>query len=94
MIDNALKYAPADSTVTIEVAASPCVQVKVSDQGPGFPPDEIETLTRRFERGQNATGTIGSGLGLTIAQDVATAHGGTLVLMNQPEGGACVILSL
>lgn len=94
MIDNALKYAPADSTVTIEVAASPCVQVKVSDQGPGFPPDEIETLTRRFERGQNATGTIGSGLGLTIAQDVAIAHGGTLVLMNQPEGGACVILSL
>ncbi|WP_120633982.1 sensor histidine kinase [Ruegeria sp. EL01] len=94
MIDNALKYAPADSTVTIEVVDSPCVQVKVSDQGPGFPPDEIETLTRRFERGQNSTGTIGSGLGLTIAQDVATAHGGALDLMNKPEGGACVILSL
>ncbi|WP_420585483.1 sensor histidine kinase N-terminal domain-containing protein [Ruegeria sp.] len=92
MIDNALKYAPADSVVEIEVTAKP--EVRVSDAGPGFPPDEIAHLTRRFERGKNATGTIGSGLGLTIAQDVATAHGGTLVLENRPKGGACVILSL
>ncbi len=94
MIDNALKYAPADSTVVIDVTATPRVQISVRDEGPGFPPDEIETLTRRFERGQNATGTIGSGLGLTIAQDVAVAHGGALVLSNQSKGGACVTLSL
>ncbi len=94
MIDNALKYAPADSIVEIEVTATPDVEVKVSDSGPGFPAEEIEQLTRRFERGKNAAGTIGSGLGLTIAQDVATAHGGTLVLTNKPTGGACVILSL
>lgn len=94
MIDNALKYAPADSTVEIDVNTTPGIQITVSDSGPGFPPDEIDMLTRRFERGQNATGTIGSGLGLTIAQDVATAHGGSLVLTNQQKGGACVILSL
>ncbi len=94
MIDNALKYAPADSIVEIEVTATPEVEVKVSDSGPGFPAEEIEQLTRRFERGKNAAGTIGSGLGLTIAQDVATAHGGNLVLTNKPTGGACVILSL
>ncbi len=94
MIDNALKYAPADSIVEIEVTATPEVEVKVSDSGPGFPAEEIEQLTRRFERGKNAAGTIGSGLGLTIAQDVATAHGGTLVLTNKPTGGACVILLL
>ncbi|WP_170790171.1 sensor histidine kinase [Ruegeria lacuscaerulensis] len=94
MIDNALKYAPADSVVDIEVTATPDVAVKVSDSGPGFPAEEIEQLTRRFERGKNAAGTIGSGLGLTIAQDVATAHGGTLVLNNKPTGGACVVLSL
>ncbi|MEM9125877.1 MAG: HAMP domain-containing sensor histidine kinase, partial [Pseudomonadota bacterium] len=93
MIDNALKYAPADSTVTIDVTASPEKQIRVCDQGPGFPPQEIDNLTRRFERGQNAAGTIGSGLGLTIVQDVATAHGGALTLTNQSKGGACVILS-
>lgn len=94
LIDNALKYAPPDSIVEIRVTKEPSAQIMVSDQGPGFPPDEIEMLTRRFERGQNSAGTIGSGLGLTIAQDVAIAHGGALVLTNQPEGGACVILSL
>ncbi len=92
MIDNALKYAPADSIVEIEVTAKP--EIKVSDTGPGFLPSEVDRLTRRFERGENAVGTIGSGLGLTIAKDVATAHGGMLVLSNRPKGGACVTLSL
>ncbi|MGV6804055.1 MAG: sensor histidine kinase N-terminal domain-containing protein [Ruegeria sp.] len=94
MIDNALKYAPVDSTVDIVVSGESGVQIKVIDTGPGFPPQEIDRLTRRFERGENASGTIGSGLGLTIAQDVATAHGGSLILTNQPQGGACVTLSL
>jgi len=94
MVDNALKYAPAESTVIIEIATTPCARIVVTDQGPGFPADEITTLTRRFERGRNAAGTIGSGLGLTIAQDVAEAHGGSVALSNQPEGGACVTLSL
>lgn len=94
MVDNAMKYAPSDSAVEITIIAHPEPQIQVRDSGPGFPPDEIDTLTRRFERGQNAVGTIGSGLGLTIAQDVATAHGGALILKNRSKGGACVILSL
>ncbi|PTX56174.1 two-component system sensor histidine kinase TctE [Litoreibacter ponti] len=92
VIDNALKYSPAESVVEITLTASP--QVIICDEGPGFPPDEIDTLATRFQRGGNAKGTIGSGLGLTIAQDVAVAHGGALKLENRPEGGACVTLSL
>lgn len=94
LIDNALKYAPSDSTVDIAVSNTPRVQITVCDTGPGFPLEEVDTLATRFTRGRNAKGTIGSGLGLTIAKDVATAHGGDLVLSNQPEGGACVTLSL
>ncbi|WP_170468145.1 sensor histidine kinase [Ruegeria arenilitoris] len=94
LIDNAMKYAPSDSKVEISLLMHPTPQIQVRDAGPGFPPDEIDTLTRRFERGQNAAGTIGSGLGLTIAQDVATAHGGSLILRNRKKGGACVTLSL
>ncbi|WP_171235129.1 sensor histidine kinase [Ruegeria sp. HKCCA6837] len=94
MIDNALKYAPPDSSVRIEVTSAPTAQIRVKDRGPGFPPNETDTLTRRFERGKNASGTIGSGLGLTIVQDVATAHGGELELANRQGGGACVTLSL
>ncbi len=94
MVDNALKYAPAESVVEIEVSQGAQAQISVRDQGPGFPPSEIDTLTRRFERGKNAAGTIGSGLGLTIVQDVAKAHGGDLILTNRKGKGACVTLLL
>ncbi len=94
LIDNALKYAPAESVIEVHVTngASACVEIR--DQGAGFPPAQIDELVTRFARGENADGTIGSGLGLTIAQDVAVAHGGTLVLQNREEGGACVTFSL
>lgn len=94
LLDNAIKYGPADSTINITVKGAPRPRIIVCDHGPGFPIDEIATLTARFKRGQNAQNTIGSGLGLTIAQDVATAHGGRIDLANHMEGGACVTLSL
>jgi len=94
IVDNALKYSPSDSEVIIDVSSMPSPQVKVTDQGSGFPVDEINSVTTRFARGRNAEGTIGSGLGLTIANDVAIAHNGKLTIENQAEGGACVIFSL
>lgn len=94
MVDNALKYSPTESDISIRVAAHPRPKIEICDQGPGFPPDEIDGLVSRFSRGHNAKGIIGSGLGLTIAHDVAQAHGGTLTLSNLEEGGACVTFSL
>ena len=94
LIDNALKYSPSEGVVCIIVTATPNVRICVCDSGKGFPSEELDTLTTRFKRGKNAEGTTGSGLGLTIAMDVAKAHGGNLKLSNQPEDGACVTLSL
>ena len=94
LIDNAMKYGPAESSIEITISSSPGPRITICDHGPGFPTNEIETLTNRFQRGANAKDTIGSGLGLTIARDVAMAHGGGIDLENQPEGGACVTLSL
>ncbi len=94
LIDNALKYSPGECGIDIRVIASPRPTVEIRDQGPGFPEDQIGGLTARFSRGDNATGIIGSGLGLTIARDVALAHGGDLTLSNLPEGGACVCFAL
>lgn len=90
VIDNALKYSPSESVISITVLPSPSPRVIVCDQGPGFPSNQMSILTERFTRGDNAQGTIGSGLGLTIAQEVAVAHDGTLELSNLPKGGACV----
>jgi two-component system sensor histidine kinase TctE len=94
LIDNALKYSPSESVISIEITDTPTPQLEIRDQGPGFPHSEINTLTGRFTRGTNATGIIGSGLGLTIAQDVANAHGGEITLTNHPKGGACVTFLL
>lgn len=94
LVENALKYAPEESEITLEVGASPRPRVEVRDEGPGFPPAQMQGLAARFSRGDNAKDTIGSGLGLTIAQDVAAAHGGELTLDNMPEGGACVTFLL
>lgn len=94
LIDNAMKYGPVESTIEISVSETPEPRITVCDHGPGFPTNEIETLTSRFQRGVNAKNTIGSGLGLTIARDVAIAHGGRIDLENQQEGGACVTLLL
>ena len=91
LIDNALKFAPADTIVTVTISDR---TLTICDDGPGFPTQEINALTARFKRGSNSGGIIGSGLGLTIARDVAAAHGGTLTLSNRKEGGACATLSL
>jgi two-component system sensor histidine kinase TctE len=94
LVENALKYVPEESEITLEVFGTPRPRIEVRDEGPGFPPDQMQDLAARFSRGENAKDTIGSGLGLTIAKDVAMAHGGELTLTNMPEGGACVTLLL
>ena len=94
LIDNALKYSPDESSIVIEVRGEPAPKIEVRDQGPGFIDDEIDTLTDRFKRGRYASDTIGSGLGLTIARDVAVSHGGKLTMSNNATGGACVTFSL
>ncbi|MEM7067438.1 MAG: sensor histidine kinase [Pseudomonadota bacterium] len=94
LIDNALKYSPSETTVEVAVSSKPSPNITVIDEGPGFPVDELDTLSNRFSRGSNAEGTIGSGLGLTIARDVVEIYDGKLILRNRKEGGACVIFSL
>ena len=93
LIDNALKYSPHDGMITITLGANSGSCLEIQDQGLGFPPEELDKLTLRFTRGKNSNGIVGSGLGLTIVQDVVNAHNGKLKLSNHEIGGACAILS-
>lgn len=96
VLDNAIKYSPEDTAVTLRVARKDDdVRLTVTDEGPGLGDGPVERLTERFQRGGNVDGIVGSGLGLTIANDVLRAHGGRLELGHGPEGrGACVSLVL
>lgn len=93
LLDNAIKYTSAGSEIIVTLKASSGTSViEICDTGPGFPKEDNSQLTDRFERGENAKGIVGSGLGLTIAKDVAEAHGGWLEIGNNPGGGACASL--
>ena len=95
LLDNAIKYSPDDSAVTVSLwTDGGMARLRVTDQGAGFPETGAKALTERFARGSNAVGVVGSGLGLTIADEVALAHDGTLSIGNTLNGvGACVTLS-
>jgi two-component system sensor histidine kinase TctE len=94
ILDNSIKYSPEDRNVWVEVGTEDGQSfVRISDQAGGFPDTITSALTERFARGPNSEGTVGSGLGLTIAKEVVEAHGGHLELSNTGEGtGACVTL--
>ncbi|MGW1207482.1 ATP-binding protein [Streptomyces cyaneofuscatus] len=95
LLDNAQRHAA--NRITVQVAADGGgVRVEVRDDGAGVPDDERERIFERFVRLDDARSRDdgGAGLGLAIARDVATRHGGTLTVHRAPEGGAAFRLWL
>ncbi|HSD00735.1 MAG TPA: ATP-binding protein [Gaiellales bacterium] len=95
VIDNALKFSPADRPVGVRVAAhGELVEVAVSDHGPGVAADDAERIFEPFARGAKSGDVPGSGLGLAIARGLARSNGGELRLAPPDGNGATFILSL
>jgi two-component system sensor histidine kinase TctE len=93
ILDNAIKYAPAESSIRVESRLGAPICVSFIDEGRGFIGEDISSLTKRFSRGTNVDDIVGSGLGLTIVDEVVRAHGGQLELSQNNKGtGACVSL--
>jgi two-component system OmpR family sensor kinase len=87
LLSNAAKHTPADSEITVGVAAtSDAVQLTVADNGPGIPPDLLPELFERFVRGDSSRSyAAGStGLGLAIVKAVVAAHHGTVGVTSCP----------
>lgn len=82
LIDNALRYAPPDSQVTVSVYASQGkVTLSVQDNGPGIDPADRERIFDRFYR-VLGTKTHGSGLGLAIVKEIAQRHQAELTVQS------------
>jgi signal transduction histidine kinase len=88
LIDNALKYAGEQGTVTVESErlADGSALLSVSDSGPGIPDAERPRAAERFYRGESSRGSPGVGLGLSLVQAVAKLHGGQLELLDNRPG--------
>jgi two-component system sensor histidine kinase TctE len=77
LIDNALRYCPSGSSVTLSVSAAPLPELAVTDDGPGIVAAEREQIFERFQRGASAAAE-GCGLGLAIVREIAALHGATV----------------
>ncbi len=91
LIENALKHTPHGGTIEVDVSANGVV--RVTDDGPGVPEAERESIFRRFWR-RDRTQAESRGLGLAIVARVAETHHGTVTVENRPAGGAVFTLSL
>jgi two-component system OmpR family sensor kinase len=93
LLDNAVKYTPQGGEVTVSVSEHDSwVNLDVSDTGVGIPKDQIPLIFERFYRTDEARTTGGSGLGLSIAWQIAEAHGGTIAVESKLDEGSTFVL--
>lgn len=97
LVDNAIRFSPSGGEVSVRwsVADSWAV-VRVSDQGPGIPPEELPRVWDRFYKADHARtrSGAGSGLGLSIARSLVRAHGGDVTVNSERGKGSTFTLRL
>ncbi|QBN17751.1 sensor histidine kinase [Flavobacterium nackdongense] len=104
LLFNASQYTPKGAQINIKVEYNPDVEfdynpekimpcvITISDDGIGFPQEEIEKVFDKFYRLQNSK-TGGTGLGLSIVKGFVEAQNGTIKLENREEGGSVFTIS-
>lgn len=93
LLQNAGKYAPAESRVTVRLSGT---SVTVEDEGPGVPQEDLPRLFEPFYRGERGkrSSATGYGLGLMYAKQVVELCGGGIEAENRAEGGLRITLTL
>lgn len=92
LLDNAERHAARRVTVAVTEDGD-SIRIVVTDDGPGVPEDDRDRIFERFARADasRARDGGGRGLGLAIARDIVAAHGGTLSLVDSPQGATFVL---
>ena len=87
-MENACKWSNGRVRVSASAIAPDRLRLVVEDDGPGLPPDRRDEVLKRGTRlDENAPG---SGLGLSIVDELARAYGGSIILSDSPLGGLMV----
>jgi two-component system sensor histidine kinase KdpD len=93
LLDNAAKYSPADTTISIKSFRDrDTVSLQVADEGEGIPPDELESVFDKFYRAQKGDHVRpGTGLGLAISRGFIEAMAGRITAANRPDRSGALI---
>ena len=95
LIDNAMKYSPTGSTITITAAREQeMIKVAVMDNGAGIPKEDLPHIFDKFYRVKQARKVEGIGLGLAICKGIIEAHGGQIWAENRTSGGTVITFTL
>jgi signal transduction histidine kinase len=97
LLDNAIRYTPAHGVVSVSgMEDATRWRLLVADTGPGVEPALRAALFDRFTRADGARGreTGGAGLGLSLSQAIAAAHGGSIELADGDGAGATFVVTL
>ncbi len=103
LIDNAIKFSPADTTIWLTVESrqgmtdnAPAILFRLRDQGRGIPAEKCATIFDRFVQvdASDSREKGGTGLGLTICQNIIEQHGGTIGVESTPGEGSCFYFTL
>ena len=93
LLDNAIKFSPAQSCIRIDVSANDNLcAVSVTDQGAGIPPQALEHIFDRYFHSRSRHNASGSGLGLPIAREIALRHGLDFTCTSEVGRGTCFTL--
>ncbi len=95
LLSNAIKYSPAD--VVVDVTARRDAQAMViafRDRGIGIPQQDLGLLFKRYYRGANVSGIVGTGIGLYLAKTVVEMHGGDITVASGEGIGSCFTVRL
>lgn len=95
LIDNALKYAPKDSPVYVDLMEDDdTIQIKVSDEGPGVMDEEKKKIFQKFYRSgnENTRRAKGTGLGLYLTKKIIEDHNGDIFVMNNTPHGSIFVI--
>lgn len=95
LLSNAYKYSPNGGPVQVSLGrTADSVVLTVRDQGLGMTPEQLARVTERFYRADRSSEIPGTGLGMSIVQDLVRLHGGQLDIASTPGAGTTVTVRL
>jgi len=97
LLTNAVKYSPPDTQIRISAALRGSeLRLAVTDEGMGMDAKELKNIFQKFYRTKRAeaSGEVGTGIGLSIVEQIVTHHGGRMEVASTPGKGSCFTMIL